>query len=388
MLLVRGALRIGLPARTPAPTHMATLVQGCLGRVPSRAHSGCRAEYPKTMKAVTLDAPGPVSALRYGEVAVPPLAGDKILVRVLACGVCHRDLLDRQGAFPFMQRPTILGHEIAGVVVAVGPTAKGLAVGDRVASLHWAACGTCPSCMRGQTTECFAPQDFLGLTANGGYAEYVVAREPAFVRIPGTWSAVDAASVACTFGTVWHGAVVRGGLAPGEAVLVTGASGGVGSAAVRIAAKLGCHVTALTSSAAKEPYLRSIGAHEVLLTSDTKALKSATGRVDMAIECVGAPTFDLALRRLRTGGRLVLIGNVTVGTTPLRLGGAIINSHSIIGTDSCTAPELQQVFAFMARTGITPDIATVLPLADAPKAHELLAQRQVQGRVVLRVADE
>eukprot|EP00048_Salpingoeca_helianthica_P016165 m.230769 g.230769 ORF g.230769 m.230769 type:complete len:377 (+) comp18144_c0_seq1:55-1185(+) len=376
MFLARSvvARRLGMPA---------------MSRLGFRFHAGCSAgaasKYPTTMKAVTLDAPGPISALKYGEVAVPALTENKVLVKVHACGVCHRDLLDRQGAFPFMQRPTILGHEIAGVVAAVGPGVRGLAVGNRVASLHWAACGACPSCLRGRTTECFNPQDFLGLTANGGYAEYVVAREEAFVPVPGKWSHVDAASVACTYGTVWHGAIVRGGLAPGERVLITGASGGVGSAAVRIASKLGCHVVAMTTNAAKEPYLRSLGAHEIVL-ADAKPVKGK--QVDMVIECVGAPTFDAGLRRLRTGGRLVLIGNVTVGSVPLRLGGAIINSLSIIGTDSCTADELRQVFGFMERTGIAPHIATVLPLADAAKAHELLSERQVEGRVVLSIADE
>ncbi len=135
----------------------------------------------------------------------------QVKVRIAACAVCHRDILDRKGAFPYMNRPTILGHEIAGVVSEVGPSVTDLAVGDKVVSLHWSSCGTCTACREGRTTHCANnTKSFFGLTTNGGYAEYTVNGSSAFVKVPSGWSAVEAAPVMCTFGTVWHAALTRG----------------------------------------------------------------------------------------------------------------------------------------------------------------------------------
>lgn len=100
----------------------------------------------------------------------------------------------------FMQQPTILGHEIAGVVDAVGPEATQLKPGQRVVSLHWAPCRECEACRDGRTTDCAAAQDFLALTCNGGYAEYLVANEGAFVPVPAGWDPLDASAVMCTVG--------------------------------------------------------------------------------------------------------------------------------------------------------------------------------------------
>lgn len=107
---------------------------------------------------------------------------------------------------------------------------------------------------------------------------------------------------------------------------------------------------------------------------------------DLAFEAVGGPTFQSSLRTLRPGGRLVLVGNVTVATVPLRLGPVLLNDLEIIGSDSCTAAELLQVFAFLQTTGLRPHIAQVLPLDAVAQAHQMLEERQAQGRIVLKLA--
>eukprot|EP00164_Ancoracysta_twista_P013911 GFYU01022434.1.p1 GENE.GFYU01022434.1~~GFYU01022434.1.p1 ORF type:complete len:401 (-),score=88.79 GFYU01022434.1:8-1210(-) len=368
-----------------------TMTRLCTGVRPSvtRAMSGGAG----TMRGVVLNEPGPISNLQYKtDLSIPEPTDNQVRVRVLACGVCHRDLLDRSGAFPFIQRPTILGHEIAGVVEKVAPGANThLSEGDLVASLHWAPCGGCAACIKGQTTQCRDNvSSFLGLTVNGGYADYVVNGASCFVPVPSGWSAVEACSVMCTYGTVYHAGITRGRLEPGEHVLVTGATGGVGSAMVTIAKALGCEVTAVTSGnnsgKDSEKYLKEeLGVHNVIVSPDGSFHKQLGGLrpVDMSFEAVGGPTFNSSLRSLRPGGRLVLVGNVTNAAAKLPLGLAIIKDLEIIGCDSCTPSELASVFNFMNAHNIRPRIASVLDLADVATAHEMLAERRVAGRVVV-----
>lgn len=240
---------------------------------------------------------------------------------------------------------------------------------------------------------CDKPRDFLGLTANGGYAEYMVAGASAFCRVPQGWSAVEAAPVVCTFGTVWRGGVVRGRARAGETVLVTGASGGVGSAAVQLFAAMGCRVIAGTTSPSKAAALQQLGAHHVLIAPDGQfhrlpELKQCPP-VDLALDAVGTPTFLSAMRSLRRGGRLVFVGNVTNGEVGLRLGYPIIQGLELIASDSCSAADVEAAFAFMDLKGIRPLISSVLPLSEVQQAHETLkGKRAPLGRIVLRVRED
>ena len=161
---------------------------------------------------------------------------------------------------------------------------------------------------------------FFGLMCDGGYQEAVAAPSSALVKVPSSlpWSAYEAAPAVSTFGTVHHGVVTRAGLCAGETVLVTGATGGVGSAAVRLALRLGCRVVAVTSSGAKAPALRALagsdgdGALDVLVAPAGDFHRDAAlagGGADVAVECVGSPTFQSSLKSLKPGGRLVLFGS-------------------------------------------------------------------------------
>lgn len=349
---------------------------------------------PLMMRAVVLNSPGGTENLAVSSLAVPAVGPGQVRVRVHACGVCHRDILDRKGSFPFISRPAVLGHEIAGVVEEVGAGVERLKVGDKVVSLHWASCGACPACLRGESTDCErAWSSFLGLTTFGGYAEYCVVGESCWVKVSGGFSASEAATLVCTYGTVWHGAVTRGQLKEGERILVTGASGGVGTAMLQIAKALNCKTFAVTSEEAKTDYLLANGADKVIVAKRGEAFHKHPDLVDvpmdMAFEAVGAPTFSSSLRSLRPGGRLVLIGNVTNASVTLPLGMPIVKGLSIIGSDSCTQAEMDQVFSFMEKHGIKPNIEAVVPLDQAAECHTKLETKPgVTGRLVLGIANE
>eukprot|EP01012_Entosiphon_sulcatum_P056622 TRINITY_DN80320_c0_g1_i1.p1 TRINITY_DN80320_c0_g1~~TRINITY_DN80320_c0_g1_i1.p1 ORF type:complete len:362 (+),score=50.50 TRINITY_DN80320_c0_g1_i1:22-1086(+) len=343
------------------------------------------------MRAVTLPKPGGVENMVLVTRDVPQLKRpDDVLVKVAACGICYRDVLDRKGAFPFIKPGIIMGHEVAGVVSAVGPAVRSLSVGQRVVSLHWAPCGTCRPCKEVATPCDTHHESFFGLTADGGYADYLASGASAFVPVPDGWTAVEAAPVACTYGTVWRAAVTRGGLKPGERVAITGASGGVGSAAVQLASKLGCDVIAITSNPQKEDFLRGLGASTVVVSDrSTPFFKHAAlrGGVDVVLENVGEPTFQASLRSLRPNGRLVLVGNVTNASAQLPLGLSILKSLSVIGSDSVTAPELRETFAFLDKHKLRPHIHRVVGMEDAGTAHTLLEEKGVTGRVVMKLRE-
>ena len=177
-------------------------------------------------------------------------------------------------------------------------------------------------------------------------------------------------------------------------MLVTGSSGGVGTAAVQLGKLLGCHVTGVTSNSSKADYVRSLGADEVIVM-DSKGhfsrddIVKEMGGFDVCVECVGGPTFEQALRSLRPEGRLVLVGNVDNTSAPLPLGLCILNSLSVVGSDSISAKALGDLFRLLDENpDIRPPIHRVLPLEDAMEAHDLLETRGVTGRVVLQISED
>ena len=340
---------------------------------------------PTVCRRMMLSEPGPVTNFKMASDAVVKApVGREVLVKVHACALAFRDVLDRQGAFKFINRPTVLGHEFAGVVVARGPDAVDHNVGDKVLSMHWDQTQAWPSPLN----KAGAVDTMFGLTCDGGYGEYVTAPYGSFGKAPGHMTAVEAACVMSTFGTVWNGAFVRGQLQSGSRVLVTGASGGVGSAAVQLARAHGCSVTAVTTSEAKAEFLKErVKADDVVIAKADGSFKAAPH--DMTIECVGGPTFASSLRATAPGGKMVLVGNVTNAKVDLPLGLCILNSISIIGSDSIRREDLSGPLAdFMKEHDLRPSVHAEMPLAMAGVAHTMLERRAVCGRIVLNVAGQ
>jgi len=164
----------------------------------------------------------------------------------------------------------------------------------------------------------------------------------------------------------------------------------------------GHDVVAITSSPSKSDYIKGLvaGHHKgggpgeltVVVANDdprfSKAVLASGGPADLVVENVGAPTMEQSLRSLKSGGKIVLIGNVTNSTFELPLGMCIVKSLSVIGTDSCEAGEVQKMMAWMQENNLKPSIDVVLPLNEAAAAHEMVEARRIEGRVVLRVAGD
>lgn len=339
------------------------------------------------MHAVVLERTGGPEELCATTVDDPEPGPDDVVVRVRAAGVCGRDLIDRRGGFPAMKLPIILGHEFAGEVVEVGAAVNRWSKGDRVANLHRPFCGHCRSCVAGESADCDNAWQSFGHTVDGAYAEFCVAHQHALVEIPEAISFVQAASVGCTAGVALRALRLRAALGIGQSVLITGASGGVGAPAVQIARRMGARVIAITGSSHKADWLRRIGADEVVVTNGKpfheRVRELTGGGVHVALELTGSATFTPALRSLRRGGRLVMVGNIMTERVSLNPGALILFGQHVIGTHGYSSSDLEDCFALIEQGALVMHIDRTLPLAQAADAHRLLQERGAMGRVIL-----
>jgi acryloyl-coenzyme A reductase len=316
--------------------------------------------------------------------APPSPVRDQVVIAVEACGVCHRDCIDRAGRFKFMRLPITPGHEAVGTVIAVGPDAREWRPGDRVASMHRDHCGACAACTAGETSLCERAAAVLGLIVDGGYASWLVAPERTFYRVPDDLDAAQAAVLHCTAGTAYRGLVRAGRVTSGMRVLVTGANGGVGAAAIQVAARLGATVIAQVRRADHAALAESLGATAVVVDDGARLHKQLPGGVvDVALDCVGAPTFNAALRSLRLGGRIVAIGNVVDERVDLNLGWVITRAVSITGSSGATRRDMDEVLAIHAARPLAVPIHARLPLNEADRAQRQVLAGGLAGRIVL-----
>jgi len=341
------------------------------------------------MRAIVIREPGGLDKLELTELPSLTAAAGQVRVRVRGCGVCYRDLLDREGKYPFMRRPVITGHEWAGEIVEVGAGVRDWQLGDRVATTHRPACGECARCLAGDETHCLQSVASYGLTVDGGYAEEVLAWPGSLVRVPDGVPLDEAAFLHCTAGVALRALRVHGRLREGQTVVITGASGGVGMHAIQVAKILGARVLAVTSNPNKSEALRAVGADEVVLSPADGAFHKdivarTSGGADVALELVGAPTFNASLRSLAMGGRLALVGNVTAGRLDVNPGYLIMKEMAVEGSAGATRAELAQVLAWAAEGKLKPIVAARLPLTEARAAQTRLIDKDVVGRIVLQ----
>jgi D-arabinose 1-dehydrogenase-like Zn-dependent alcohol dehydrogenase len=339
------------------------------------------------MQAVVLKQPGGTEQMSLEEIPTPEATDGRVLVKVRACGVAHRDVIERRGGHPFLATPIVQGHEFAGEVVAIGGGVGRWQPGDRVVNLYTDSCGTCEHCVGGEERLCTGVSEAYGLITNGGYAEFALLRERGLERLSDgiAWDqgAVLMSAIAVGYNNVVNTAAVR----PGEHVLVTGASGGVGLAALQTAKLLGARTWAVTSSPHKRPELEALGADRVLVDRDGRFHKQVREQrpegIDAVIDCVGEPTLNASVRSLRRFGRVAVVGTLDTPRVELNLGYLVVNSIKLLGSDNVSRKALRETMALVADGRIEVRIDRRLPLSAAAEAHALVEQRQVVGRVVL-----
>jgi len=340
------------------------------------------------MKAIVFDRHGGPEVLEAREVPEPAIRPDEVRVEVKACGINHLDLWVRRGLPGLeVELPHVLGNDVAGVALEVGAAVGHVKPGDRLLVLPSLSCGVCPACLAGDDNLC-RHHDVLGRRRNGGYAQQVAVPGANCLPCPANLTWEQAAAVPLVFLTAWHMLVGRARVRPGEDVLVVGASGGVGSAAVQVAKLHGARVIATAGSPERAERARELGADEVLDHSagDVAArVRALTGRkgVEVAIEHVGGAMFEQAVASLARDGRLVTCGATAGNQVALDLNVLFGRHLALLGSWMGRRGELVEVLKHVAAGRLRPVVDVVLPLAEARRAHERIEARQMFGKVVL-----
>ncbi|KVL88910.1 alcohol dehydrogenase [Burkholderia stagnalis] len=339
------------------------------------------------MKAIILEAFGGPEVLKLREIPPPVLKRGEVLVKVHAAGVCHHDVMHRAGKLPGAKVGVVLGHETAGEVVAHGEGGSPHAIGTRAVIYQRAFCGECRDCLRGRQDMCRAAS-LPSVDAEGGTAEYVAVPSSAIIPIPDGLDFVSAALASCPIATSLRALTSVAGMQPGDTVLITGASGGLGAHQIQIVKALGGRAIAVTTSERKVAFLKSLGAHDVVVASNGEfgaAVWKLTGKrgVDIAVENVG-PSLPETIRCVTYGGTAVVLGNIGAQPVPIPPGLLIGRRITVAGSGMGTMEDLRKSIAMLANGQVKPVISKVLPFSEIASAHEMLDTRAVEGRVVMQ----
>jgi len=341
----------------------------------------------ETMKAIVLEETGEADKLVYKDVPRPQPGPEQVLVKVKGCGVAYRDIIERRGGHPFMHLPVIQGHEFTGDVIEIGSAVKRWQTGDRVLNLYANSCGACEDCLGADERRCMHASEAYGLFTNGGYAEYAVLHERGLERLHNNLSYEEGACIMSAVSVAYNNVVNRIEVRPGEIVLITGASGGVGMAALQIVKFLGATAWVVTSSENKVDILKEMGADYIFVNDGSSFHREVRGilpqGVDAAIDCVGSATLGSTLKSLKRIGRVAVIGTISPEPLSLKLGTLVVNGLTVKGSDGTSRQAIRETMELVAAGSIRVTIDRTMPLEQASQAHQLLEARQVSGRIVL-----
>lgn len=342
------------------------------------------------MRAVLFHQHGGPEVLEYANIPTPEPGEGELLVRLKASALNRLDLWVRRG-WPGIKLalPHIPGADGAGAVAAVGPGVQGWSEGEPVVINSNLGCGECDFCLAGGDNRCRSWQ-LLGETRPGTYAEYVCVPAGNVLRLPDGFDEHKAAAAALVYHTAWHSLISRGGLRPGESVLVVGASGGVNTASIQIAKLAGAKVYVVGSGDEKLELARQQGADVLIDRSQepdwSKAVYRLTGKlgVDVVVDNVGT-TFPMSFRAAKKGGRILTVGNT--GGPKFEIDNRFIfGKHlSIIGSTMGTRTDFATVMGLVFSGDLNPVLDRSFPLKEAGSAHERLEKGEQLGKITLVV---
>ncbi|MGH7811327.1 MAG: zinc-binding dehydrogenase [Candidatus Binatia bacterium] len=343
------------------------------------------------MKAVRMHGYGGIEQLFYEDAESPTIGEpNEVIVKLKAAAVNHIDIWNRTGATGIeLSLPHILGADGSGLIDEVGGRSGNLKVGDPVCLYPPTGCGQCEFCRTDRDFMCIRLRA-LGERLEGTYAEYVKLPAENCFPLPSGYSFEEAAAFPLVFITVWHMLITNARLNPGETVLIIGIGGGVASASLQIAKKIGARAIVTSGSDEKLERAKRLGAdHGINHQKEdfprlVDALTAGRG-VDLAVDCVGGEVWQKSLASLGKGGRLVTCG-ATAGGEPKDDIEAIVSKQlKIYGSTLGSREEFRQLINFLNVAKIRPIIDRVFPLQEAAAAQNYLEERKQFGKVVLRM---
>jgi D-arabinose 1-dehydrogenase-like Zn-dependent alcohol dehydrogenase len=332
------------------------------------------------MRAVRV--PRPNGPLEIVERDIPDPGPGSVRIKVQACGICHSDTLTKDGTFPGIEYPRTPGHEVVGVVDAVGSGVIRWKPGQRV-GVGWfgGSCGYCDNCRRGDFFACQTVTKVTGITSDGGYAEYMIADAGAVAMVPEELSAAEAAPLMCA-GVTTFNALRNSGARPGDLVAVVGL-GGLGHLGVQFAVKMGFRTAAIARGSDKEPLARQLGARYYIdnQAQDPAAELTKLGGAKVILATVtSADAMAATLGGLGVNGTLMVLGAVGPLQVPALL--LIAGSRSVKGWYSGTAVDSQDTLAFSVLTGVR-SMNEVFPLQQVNEGYERMLSGKARFRAVL-----
>ena len=334
----------------------------------------------KKARAVQVSRPG--GPLEMVEREIPEPGPRQVRIKVQACGLCHSDALTKEGHWPGIKYPRVPGHEIAGVIDAVGSEVPQWKPGQRV-GVGWLGgyCGYCASCRHGSFVTC-ANQLISGISMDGGYQDYVSVPFEGLALIPDDLSPIEAGPLMCA-GITTFNSLRNSGARPGDTVAVLGI-GGLGHLGVQFASKMGFRTIAIARGKDKEALARQLGAHHYIDSQAgdvSEALRSVGGAKIILATATSSDAMAATLGGLSVDGRLIVLG---ADFKPMQLVTAALIGHrtGIYGWPSGSSIDSEDTMRFSAMTGVRPMTET-FPLEKAAEAYERMMSNKARFRVVL-----
>ena len=345
------------------------------------------------MKAVRMHGYGGAEQLFYESCEAPRIVEpDEVIVKLKAAALNHIDIWNRMGATGItVAMPHILGADGAGVVVETGAKVENLKAGDAVCLYPPTGCGQCEFCRSERDFMCIRLR-VLGERLEGTYAEYVKLPARNCFPIPTGFSFQEAAAFPLVFITLWRMIVTNAALKPGETLLIIGIGGGVASATLQVAKRIGARVIVTSGSDEKLGRAKQLGAdHGVnhFKESVGTAVQSLTdGRgVDVVLDCVGGEVWRQSLASLARGGRLVTCGATAGGEPQDDIAAIVTKQLKIYGSTLGSRREFAQLISFLNASQIKPIIDRVFPLSEATEAQRYVEAGKQFGKVVLAMPE-
>lgn len=324
------------------------------------------------MRAALILQHGDRNNVVVGEYPKPELSAGEVLISVKACGLNHLDIFVRRG-IPgrHLELPHISGGDIAGIVAEVAPDVTNVKVGDRV---------LIDPLINGQA---------LGEDFTGGLAEFAKVPAANCIPLPDDVSFEEAAALPIAYGTAWRMLISRGQLKLSETILILGASGGVGTAAVQIAKLAGATVIAAAGSDKKLEQLKELGADYLInynkddFSKETWRITGKKG-VDVVVDYTGKETWPKSIRATKQGGRILTCGATTGFEALTDLRYVWVRELSILGSNAWERRDLEQLITLVRTKKLKPIIDRVLPLEEIREAHRLIEEREIFGKVIIQ----
>jgi D-arabinose 1-dehydrogenase-like Zn-dependent alcohol dehydrogenase len=336
----------------------------------------------KTMRAAQV--PRAKADFEMVERAIPEPQSGWVRIKVHACGICHSDSLVKDGTWPGIQYPRIPGHEVIGVIDALGSDVHGWTIGERVGvGWHGGHCGYCDNCRRGDFFACQIALLTTGISYDGGYSEYMTAPAEALARVPEDLSSVEGAPLMCA-GVTTYNALRKSGARGGDLVGVLGI-GGLGHLGVQYAARMGFKTVAIARGKDKEPLAKQLGANHYIdsTAGDPAAELNKLGGAKVIIATVtNGDAMAAVIGGLAPNGVLIVIG--AAGPIPVNPILLIGGQRGLKGWYSGTSIDSQDTLSFSASAGVE-SMNEIFPLERVAEAYERMMSGKARFRVVLKI---